>query len=95
MTIPVHRHGDGRICGHTTVVTGQSTVYANNKLIAVNGDPNTGGGGAIAAGSKNVYINNKLISNDGDGASPDGACPIAPHCSPSTSGGSPNVFVPN
>ncbi len=24
---PAHRHGDGRICGATTIVTGQSTVF--------------------------------------------------------------------
>lgn len=26
---PIHRHSDGRVCGATTVVSGQSTVYAN------------------------------------------------------------------
>lgn len=26
---PIHRHGDNRICGATTIVSKQSTVYAN------------------------------------------------------------------
>ena len=46
----VHRDGDGRICGATTIVSGNSTVYANNKLVAVNGDPNSHGGGGLIAG---------------------------------------------
>lgn len=25
---PIHRHDDGRICGATTIVSGQSTVFA-------------------------------------------------------------------
>ena len=36
----VHRDTDQRICGHTTIVVGQSTVYANSLLISVDGDPN-------------------------------------------------------
>ena len=27
--IPVHRHGDSRLCGASNVVTGQSNVFAN------------------------------------------------------------------
>jgi len=26
---PIHRHGDSRICGATTIVANQSTVFAN------------------------------------------------------------------
>ena len=29
----IHRHDDARACGATTVVSGNTTVYANSKLI--------------------------------------------------------------
>lgn len=95
MTVPVHRDTDLRVCGHTTVVEGQNNVYANNLLISVDGDPNTGSGGNLdASGTKNVYINNKLVvNNTQDPASPDGSCPVSPHCNPKTDQGSPDVFV--
>ena len=37
----VHRHGDARVCLATTIVSGLSTVYANGRLVSVNGDVNT------------------------------------------------------
>jgi uncharacterized Zn-binding protein involved in type VI secretion len=43
MTNKVHRNGDSRACGASTTVTGQSTVYVNNKLVAVQNDPNSHG----------------------------------------------------
>ena len=60
---PIHRHGDSRVCGATTIVSGQSTVFANEKLVAVNGDPNSHGGGALIAGSKNVFIKVGVVGN--------------------------------
>jgi hypothetical protein len=59
----VHRHGDSRFCGAATVVVGQSTVYANGKLVSVDGDPNTHSEGRNKPiyGPKNVYVENKLI----------------------------------
>ena len=96
MTIPVHRHGDARICGATTVVSGQSTVFANGRLVSVDGDPNTHGGGALNASAKNVYCEGILVVNHtADTAAPDALCPIPPHCGPSTAAGSPNVFTPD
>lgn len=96
MTIPVHRHGDARICGATTIVSGQSTVFANGKLISVDGDPNTHGGGALNASAKNVYCEGILVVNHtADTASPDALCPVPPHCGPSTAQGSPDVFTPD
>ena len=90
----VHRDGDGRICGATTIVSGNSTVYANNKLVAVNGDPNSHGGGGLIAGCNNVFVHNILSVNDtADGANPDALCPLPPHCGPNTAGGSPDVFT--
>ena len=92
----VHRLTDLRICGAVTIVIGQSSVYANNLLIAVNGDPNSHGAGNLIAGSRNVFINNlAVVNNTPDLAIPDGLCiPIGgPHCAPITATGSPNVFV--
>ena len=92
----IHRNTDPRVCGASTVVVGQSTVFANSLLVSVNGDPNTHGGGDLIAACKNVYINGIMVVNHSpDNASPDGLCPIigGPHCAPATAGGSPNVFV--
>jgi hypothetical protein len=59
----VHRHGDTRKCGATTTVVGQSTVFINGKLCAVDGDTCTHENGNLKPiyGAKNVYIENKLI----------------------------------
>ena len=51
----VHRNGDPRVCGALTIVTGQNSVYANGRLIAVNGDQNSHGGGNLISGSNNVF----------------------------------------
>jgi hypothetical protein len=92
----IHRNSDARVCGASTIVVGQSTVFANGLLVSVNGDPNSHGGGSLSASCKNVYINGiMIVNNSPDGAAPDSLCPIpgGPHCGPATAGGSPNVFV--
>ena len=92
----VHRHSDSRACGATTVVSGQSNVYANSLLISVNGDPNSHGGGALVAGSRRVYINSiAVVNHTPDGAAADNLCiPLGPpHCAPVTASGSPDVYV--
>jgi len=89
----VHRHDDARVCGATTIATDHK-VFANNKLIAVNGDVNSHGGGALVAGSNNVYCGGILVVNHTpDGSAADSLCPLAPHCAPVTAAGSPDVFV--
>lgn len=96
MTIQVHRNTDGRACGATTTVSGQSTVYANNLLISVDGDPNSHGSGALEAACNEVYCEGILVvNNTPDSAASDDLCePLGgDHCGPSTAGGSPNVFV--
>ena len=96
MTIKVHRHTDARVCGATTVVQNQSTVFANSLLVAVNGDPNSHGAGGLIAACKNVYVESILVVNHSpDSAAADERCPPdgEPHCTPSTAAGSPNVFV--
>ena len=95
MAIPIHRHGDSRICGATTIASNFG-VYANSRLVAVDGDPNTHGGGNLIAANNNVYVGSKLVVNDSpEGAVADALCiPIGPpHCAPVTAGGSPNVNV--
>jgi len=60
-----HRENDRRYCGASTEVVGQSTVYVNSRLWAVDGDPATGhgGGGFLKPvyGPPTVYIENKKI----------------------------------
>jgi len=92
----IHRNTDGRTCGASTIVVGQSSVFANGLLVSVNGDPNTHGGGNLIASCNNVYINGKLVVNHSpDGSYPDALCPWlgGAHCFPQTNGGSPDVFV--
>jgi uncharacterized Zn-binding protein involved in type VI secretion len=93
---PVHRHGDLRTCGATTVVTGQSTVHSEGKLWAVEGDLNTHGGGALIASQTAVKIEGKsVIVHQPDNAQPDDLCPIAnaEHCAPKTAQGSDKTFL--
>ena len=93
----VHRNTDPRICGASTVVAGQSTVFANNNLlVSVNADPNSHGGGNLNASSNRVYCENKLVViHRADSAAPDALCPPlnGTHCGPSTAQGSPNVYA--
>ena len=89
----VHRHDDARVCGATTIATDHK-VFANNKLIAVNGDVYSHGGGALVAGSNNVYCGGiRVVIHTRDGSAADSLCPLAPHCAPVTAAGAPDVFV--
>lgn len=98
MPYAAHRHGDARICGATTIVSGQSTVYVNNQLWAVQGDKNTHGEGALfpTTNPDSIYIEGKSIIVHGpDHAEPDDLCiPIGePHCDPETAAGSGDTFA--
>lgn len=89
-----HRHGDARVCGATTDVKLQSTVYVNEKLWAVKGDVNThGGGGLINSGTTVKIAGYEVIVNSPDSAAADSLCvPIGPpHCAPSTAAASTDV----
>lgn len=89
-----HRNGDSRFCSATTIVQNQSTVYVNNKLWAVEGDPNSHGAGNLNAvtGAKNVYIENKkVIVAVGDTAEGDNQDHPKGSTNPSSSSG--NVFA--
>ena len=93
----VHRDSDSRACGASTTVTNQSTVFANGLLIAVQGDPNSHGGGELDASVNpgTVFIEGKELVVVGSSASPDSLCPDpgGSHCSPTATGGSPDVFA--
>jgi len=90
---PAHRHGDPRICGATTVVTGQSTVTVDGKLWAVKGDPNTdGGGGLINTTGSSVTINGIPVIVDGPDNADSDILLIFPHDNPKTAGGAASVF---
>lgn len=95
MSISVHRNDDSRKCGAKTIVSGQSTVFANGKLIAVDGDKNDHGQGSLTANCNKVFINGKLIVKKGNSAESDSLCSSegGDHCSPDAISGSENVFV--
>lgn len=92
MGISVHRHGDTRVCGATTVSTATS-VYVNGNLVALDNDPNSHGAGNLIAAVNGVYAEGKLIVGHPNEASADNLCPIPPHCEPDTNEGSTTVFV--
>lgn len=68
-----HREDDGRYCGAKTIVTGQSSVYVNGKLWAVEDDKSDHGLGDLIQvyGAGNVYIEGKKVIVVGDEAEPD------------------------
>lgn len=89
-----HRENDLRFCGATTIVNGQSSVWVNSKLWAVEDDPETHGNGQLVAvyGKKNVYINRKhVICAIGDEGLPDDAGHPLPSTDPEEH--SSDVFV--
>lgn len=86
----IHRNGDSRSCGATTIVEGNSTVFANGKLIAVRNDPNSHGNGRLINTGTTVFIEGKpIIVHSPDPATPDNA----DHPNPMTASGSLNVFA--
>jgi len=95
MAYAAHINGHLRICGATTVVTNQSTVFVNNQLWAVLGDPNSHGDGGLinSTGSTVIVENLPVIVHGPDHASPDDLCPIEPHCDPETAEGSADTWL--
>ena len=92
-----HRNTDARVCGASTTVVGQNTVYANGLLIAVKDDTNTLGEGGLNASINpgTVFFNGKEMVVEGSSSKPDLLCPVIgpPHCNPSANQGSPDVFA--
>jgi uncharacterized Zn-binding protein involved in type VI secretion len=85
------RNGDANNGGGTISSTAQSTVYANDKLISVNGStvtthgtyPNVHVGVTTANGSSTVFAGGIAINRTGD----------ADSCTHTRTGGSGDVFV--
>lgn len=89
-----HLNGQARICGASTVVSGQSTVYVNGQLWAVENDPNSHGEGGLIPSGYGVFIEGKpIIVHAPDSAQPDLLCPLVPHCDPATAAGSGDTFA--
>lgn len=89
MGVNVHRHGDIRICGATTIVTGQNKVFAGGQLISVVGDPNDHGNGNFLTNGRKVFINGKSVIGVGDAAETDNAS----HANPAAEGFISTVFI--
>lgn len=95
----VHRDTDSRFCGASTIATGQSTVFVNGLLWAVEGDKDThcNMGALIASyGPPSVKIGDKyVICAVGDSAAPDKLMCVFVHPSGATRprGGSSDTFV--
>ena len=89
-----HRDTDARFCGAKTIVIGQSSVFVNGKLWAVEDDPEDHGAGELVqvVPPSNVYIQGKLaICAIGDHAKADNFPHLPPETYPEEH--SPNVFV--
>lgn len=97
MPYGAHRNGDERTCGASTVVVNQTTVFVNNRLWAVEGDPNSHGDGALVpVTGDTVYIEGILVIVHGpDNAFPDDLClPVGGnHCAPFTAQGSGDTQI--
>ena len=96
-----HRQGDKRSDStrSTTIVSGQTNVYVNGKLWAVEGDQETDGFGYLKSKSPGtIYINGKkVIVEQIDDADPDSNCGKLgfdpEHCHPHPNEGSSDVFA--
>jgi hypothetical protein len=93
----IHRQDDDRACQAKTQVTGQSSVYANGKLYAVEGDQEDHGGGALEAryGGKNVFAEGIriIVGKMADKGGGDSA--LHPFAPTDPKGASENVFAYN
>lgn len=88
----IHRHNDLRTCGATTIVSGQGDVYANGKLISVDGDENTHSGGALIASGSTVIINGKPVIVIGDLGEIDGLLHVGGADAASTGSGDVSAY---
>ena len=91
--VAVHRNNDARQCGALTVVTGQSTVFVNGQLAAVENDQNNHLDGQLVqvTGGQNVYVEGKRLITISDQALPDDAGHTPPLTYPAQ--GSDNVVA--
>jgi len=92
-----HRNTDSRACGALTTVVGQTTVYVNNLLWAVEFDLDTHclPKGPLKPKKREIYIENKNIIVIGDEFHAIDYEPplcIIPH-TPTPTGGSPDTYA--
>lgn len=57
----VHRDGDLRACGASTIAEGQDFVFVNGKLWSVEDDPCSHGDGQLIASHTGIFINGKRV----------------------------------
>ena len=88
-----HRETDLRACNAGTIAVGNGSVYANDLLVSVEGDPNTDGGGSLIGINHGVYAEDLLCIVVGCHSEPDSLCPSVgdPHCDPYAVTGSADV----
>ncbi|PCJ68195.1 MAG: hypothetical protein COA62_15640 [Rhodobiaceae bacterium] len=85
----IQRIGDSNSGGGAIVFTAQGKVYANGKLVSIDGSPvsahgkNVHAGPVTANGSNKVFVNGVPVNASGD----------ADTCGHNRVGGSPNVNV--
>ena len=89
--LPVHRETDGRSCGAVTgIPMNQDSVFANELLVASQGDVCTHGAGDLTANADDVYVELALVvGHEADAA----ICGQSHAGSAPTTKGSPDVFV--
>ena len=89
--LEVHRKTDGRICGAVTgIPMNQDSVFANELLVASQGDVCTHGAGDLTANADEVYVELALVVGHYAGAAICGQSHVG---SAPTTKGSPDVFV--
>lgn len=88
-----HRESDTRLCGATNIVEGQSTVYVNGQLWAVENDQDTHlEGRLISTIGSTVFIEGKKVIVLGDTATTDLAGHTPPLTDPATASGDVEAY---
>lgn len=91
MTRQIHRIGDANTGGGVITTTPQTSVFVNNRLVAVNGSrgfthgtgPHSSGAWQTQNGSDRIFINNMPVNRSSD----------ADSCGHSRAVGSTTVFM--
>lgn len=86
----VHRIGDLRSCGATTVPLAPKKVFVNGQMISTTGDLNTHGGGALTGGVRRVFAGGLSVVGVGDLGAGD---PVPDHVVSNAATGSPTVYI--
>lgn len=88
-----HRNTDTRNCGAHTIVSGQSTVFVNGKLWAVENDQEDHGhGNLVSVSAGTVFISGKKVIVQTDQAVGDDATHQPPLTFPASSSGNVEAY---